>query len=236
MLALAEAGKNIKIVMGRTKAEDKLNTYIEHTYLKPDATKQIIERLCEEAKENEFYGVCIPPYFIPTAKKKLDGTKIKIITVIGFPMGYSTTYGKAEEAKRAIQDGADELDMVMNIAAFKSGDLAYVKKDIQGLSDVCRLSGKTLKVIIETGLLSEKEIISICNICEDAGVAFIKTSTGMNGVGVSLNAVRIIKENLHKKTGIKASGGISDGEFARELIKAGASRIGSSSSVNLVNS
>ena len=233
MLALVEAEKNIKIVMEQTNYID-LAKYIEHTLLKPDANKDDIKKLCTEAIENHFHGVCVPPYYVRLAKEFIKTESVKVITVIGFPFGYQTKGTKVEETKKVIEDGADEIDMVVNIAAFKSDDLNYVREDIESIATLCRLKNKALKVIIETCLLSPEEITKICGLVCDVGVDFIKTSTGFNGEGATVENVKLIRQSSTTKIKIKAAGGIKTRKFAEELIKAGADRIGTSSGISIV--
>jgi deoxyribose-phosphate aldolase len=169
--------------------------------------------------------------FCAVGKKK---NPIKIITVIGFPLGYSTVASKVEEAKKAIISGADEVDMVMNIAAFKSGDFVTVLNDIQAVTTACHLQNKVIKVIIETAYLNEEEIEKACRLCVDCEVDFVKTSTGFATSGATIEAVELMRKILPAKTKIKAAGGIRDIAFAEALIKAGASRLGTSASLNLI--
>jgi deoxyribose-phosphate aldolase len=207
---------------------------IEHTNLKANCTKEDVIKLCEEALGYHFYGVCVSPYYVQLAKKELAKSNVKIITVVGFPMGYSTVAAKVEEAKKAIISGADEVDMVMNIAAFKSGDYATVQNDIQAVTTACHLQNKQIKVIIETAYLNDEEIDKACRICIDCEVDFVKTSTGHAGEGASVEATKLIRGILPPKMKIKASGGIKDASFAHELILAGANRIGTSSSLTII--
>ncbi len=208
-----------------------LATYIEHTNLKADCTAQDIIKLCNEAETFDFYGVCVPPYFVQLAKKTLKKPEIKIITVIGFPFGYGAVSSKVEETKKAINSGANEVDMVLNIAAFKSGDLTAVQNDVQSVVTACHLQNRKVKVIIETGYLNTEEIKVLCKICADCEVDFVKTSTGFAPEGATVEKVKIMRKNLPQKIKIKASGGIKDKSFAIALIEAGASRIGTSSGV-----
>src|ERR1041384_3600482 len=173
-----------------------LKTHIEHTNLKPDCTQQDVIKLCEEAVENEFCGVCVSPYFVQLAKKTIKKSPVKIITVVGFPLGYSTVAAKVEETKKAIISGADEIDMVMNIAAFKSGDYATVQNDIQAVTTACHLQNKQIKVIIETAYLSAAEIEKACSICMDCQVDFVKTSTGLAGKGATVEDIKLIRSIL----------------------------------------
>ena len=198
--------------------------FIDHTLLKPDATEEMIENLCNEAKKYNFYAVCINPYYVKLAK---------IATVIGFPLGANTGKIKALEAEESIKDGADELDMVINIAALKNKDYDKVKEDIEEV--VKKAKGNALvKVIIETCLLTEDEKVRACNLSLEAGANFVKTSTGFNGKGATVEDIRLIKSVVGDKMKIKASGGIRDYETAIKMIEAGANRIGASSSVKIV--
>jgi deoxyribose-phosphate aldolase len=207
---------------------------IEHTNLKPDCTKEEIIQLCNEAITHGFYGICISPYFVQLAKKSIVKKAIKIITVVGFPLGYSTVGAKVEEAKKAIISGADEIDMVMNIAAFKSGDMQTVQNDIQSVVTVCHLQNKKVKVIIETAYLSDEEIIRACKVCVDCEVDFVKTSTGFASVGAEPRTVKLMRANLPSKIKIKAAGGIKTNKQALELLLAGADVLGCSNSLKII--
>ena len=211
-----------------------LASYIESTNLKPDATIQDIQALCEEAIENEFYGVCVSPYYVQAAKKALKKAPVKIVTVVGFPFGYSTTSAKVEETKKAIISGADEIDMVINISAMKSEDYAAVQNDIQAVITACHLQNKICKVIIETALLTEEEIVKVCRMCIDADADFVKTSTGFALAGATVEAVELLRKTLPAKVKIKAAGGIKDSTFANALVEAGANRLGTSSGKILI--
>lgn len=212
----------------------ELAPYIEHTILSPDCTVKEIENLCREAKKHQFVAVCIPPYYVKDAVKFLEGTKVKVVTVVGFPMGYSHTPAKVEEVKRAVDEGADEVDVVVNICAIKNKNWHFVKNDVESMTMAAHLRGKIVKVILETGLLDRQEIAKMCEICNNIGVDYVKTSTGVNGGGASVDIVRFLKKNLAGKVKIKASGGIRDKEKATKLIDAGADRIGSNSSLDLI--
>lgn len=221
------------------KTNDKpagLNGYIEHTVLKQDTTRADVVKLCEEAVEHQFLAVCVPPFFVDDAVKALKGSKVKVVTVIGFPMGYTYTSVKVEEAKWAVEKGADELDMVVNLAAFRSGDINYVKNDIDSVATIARINNKKLKVIIESGILTDEEITALCKICADVGVDMVKTSTGFAAAGASAEHVKLMRTILPAKTGIKASGGIRDKAFTEELIAVGATRIGTSSGIKIMES
>lgn len=213
-----------------------LATYIEHTILKPDCVEADIDKVCTEAVEHSFQGVCVPPTYVSRAARLLQGKKSNVITVIGFPMGYNLTPVKVEEARKAIDEGASEIDMVMNLSAFKSKNYKAVQKDIESVADFTHLHNKLVKVIIETGLLTDEEIRKACNIAAKSGADFLKTSTGFNGAGASVNAIKIMRDVLPKKIKIKASGGVRDRKFAIDLVEAGADRIGTSAGVNIVTS
>ncbi len=222
--------------MMETMESISLAGFIESTNLKPDATQQDIINLCTEAMENEFYGVCVSPYFVQLAKKTIKKSPVKIITVVGFPFGYSTTSAKVEETKKAIISGADEMDMVINIAALKSGDHATVLNDIQAVVTACHLQNKICKVIIECSLLTETEMQHVCRMCVDSDCDFVKTSTGYALHGATVENVTWLRKYLPAKIKIKAAGGIKTNPFAHELIQAGATRIGTSSGKLILDS
>jgi deoxyribose-phosphate aldolase len=211
-----------------------LNSLIEHTNLKPDATKEDIVKLCEEAVEHGFAAVCVSPYYVQLAKKTLKKAPVKIVTVVGFPFGYSATSSKVEETKKAIMSGADEIDMVMNISALKAGDKAGVLNDIQAVVTACHLQNKICKVIIETAYLSDAELEQVCRFCIDADADYVKTSTGYAATGATVEAVQKMRKILPAKIKIKASGGIRDTDFAKLLVEAGASRLGTSSGTSII--
>ena len=204
----------------------ELNKYIEHTNLKNTATLKNIEKLCNEAIKYNFAAVCVYPYYVRLAKELLKDTNIEVCTVVGFPTGLSTREAKVYEAIDAISKGADGIDMVINISALKNKDYEYIKEEIEEIRDA--IDGKTLKVIVETNLLTDKEIIKMTEICNETYVNYIKTCTGFNG-GVSIDQVDIINKHKNELLEIKASGGIKNKEFLEELIDNGVSRIGTSS-------
>ncbi len=212
----------------------ELNKYIDHTNLKATANIRDIEKLCDEAIQYKFASVCVHPYYVSLAYELLKDTNINVCTVIGFPLGQNTTSTKAYEAIEAIHNGADEIDMVINIAALKNGDYDYVKDEIEEIRD--SIDGKTLKVIIETCYLTEQEIIKMTQICSDTFVNFIKTSTGFGTRGASLEDIKIINQNKNEILEIKASGGIKNYEQANQMIEAGVTRIGTSSGIEIVTS
>lgn len=207
--------------------------YIDHTFLKPDASFSDIQKLVAEAIEYKFFSVCVNPCYVATCAELLKGTSVKVCTVIGFPLGATSTAVKAFETKKAIDDGADEIDMVINIGALKSKKFLLVEDDI---SEVVKAANdKVVKVIIETALLTDEEIVKASQLSEEAGAHFVKTSTGFNGPGATLEGVKLMGSAITNKMRIKASGGIRDYETAMKFIAAGASRLGTSSGVSIVN-
>jgi deoxyribose-phosphate aldolase len=213
----------------------KINNYIEHTLLKPEATLSQIENLAKEAIDNDFLGICINPVHLKAAKTFLKNSNVKLVTVIGFPLGANNTAVKVFEAKQAIEDGADELDMVINVGALKAKDYEFVENDIKSVAKAC--DGKILKVILETDLLEKDEIIEASKICVKAGANFVKTSTGFvkNGVGAKVEDVKLMAETVTPfGLKVKASGGIKTKQSALALIEAGASRLGTSSGIQIV--
>ncbi|HVF97863.1 MAG TPA: deoxyribose-phosphate aldolase [Flavisolibacter sp.] len=211
-----------------------LAQYIDHSVLKNTTTVADVAKVCEEAIEYRFAAVCIPPFFVQEAKRLIDGSAVKLATVIGFPFGYHHYKTKAEETTIALNEGAEELDMVMNVAAFKSNDLAYLETEISVVSKLTSEAGKTLKVIIESGILSDEEIIRCCNLYEQFAVQFLKTSTGYADKGASVESVKLMRKHLPDRIQIKASGGIRTAEFARQLVDAGATRLGCSAGIAIV--
>lgn len=210
-----------------------LNRMIDHTLLKPDATEEDVKKLCMEAKEYEFSSVCVNPYYVKLAKEELKSTNVNIATVIGFPLGSTTSEVKAFEAKKSVENGADELDMVINIGALKSKKYDVVKNDISAV--VKEAEGNALvKVIIETCLLDNEEKIKACELSKEAGADFVKTSTGFSTGGAVKEDVLLMKKTVGEKLGIKASGGVRDYKKAMEMIDAGASRIGASAGIKIV--
>ena len=224
---------NTNNVVGDIKSPADLAKYIDHTLLKPDATKKDFDRLIEEAKEFKFWSVCVNSSWVPYVAKKLRGTGIKVTAVVGFPLGSMDSRSKAFEARNAIEEGASEIDMVMNIGALKSGDLKLVEEDIRAVRRACR-SNTILKVILETGLLTDDEKVIACQIAKNAGADFVKTSTGFGKGGATVHDIALMRRTVGPKMGVKASGGIRTFEDAVAMIKAGATRIGASSSVAIV--
>ncbi|MDQ2718423.1 MAG: deoxyribose-phosphate aldolase [Bacteroidota bacterium] len=208
--------------------------YIDHTLLKPTATWAEIENLCKEAMEYQFAAVCVPPLYVKKAKEILTDTTVKTSTVIGFPFGYSAIEAKVAEIVLAIVDGADELDMVINISAIKNNDWTFIASEINTIMPLIKNKNKVIKVIIESGILTDDEIIKCCDIYGAAGVGYVKTSTGYAEKGTSIHAVQLIRTHLSDAVKIKASGGIKSYSFAKNLIDAGADRLGCSSSIQIV--
>jgi len=212
----------------------KLNQHLESTLLKPTVTEREIDFLIAEAIDTQFIGVCVPPFWVKKVKRELTEQDIQVVTVIGFPFGYEATETKVEEAKTAIQNGADELDVVWSQTAFHSG-MSWPKIELAQLAKVCHESERILKVIIETAYLSPAQIREACLICQDAGADFVKTSTGYAPYGARVEDISLMREVLPSTIGIKASGGIKTLEQALALIQAGADRLGTSSAKFLMD-
>ena len=211
-----------------------LAKYIDHTLLKPDATEADIDELCAEAIEYGFASVCVNPSWVKRAATNVRGSDVKVASVIGFPLGATPPEIKAMEARRAIRDGADEIDMVINIGALKSGDHDLVRKDIAKVSDACHETRALNKVIIETSLLNDEEKVMASHLAHLAKADFVKTSTGFAGGGATVHDVLLMRETIGPKMGIKASGGVRNREDAEEMIAAGATRIGASAGIAIV--
>lgn len=206
---------------------------IDHTLLKPEATKSQIQSLCEEAREYSFASVCVNPTWVKYAADLLQGSDVKVCTVIGFPLGATTPETKAFETKNAIENGAEEVDMVINIGALKSGDLELVEQDILAVTNAAK--GKAItKVIIETCLLTEEEKIRACELAVKAGTDYVKTSTGFSTGGATVEDIALMRKTVGPNIGVKASGGVRSPEDAQQMIEAGATRIGASSGVKIV--
>ncbi|WP_373819278.1 deoxyribose-phosphate aldolase [Glaesserella sp.] len=210
----------------------ELSRFIDHTALTAEKTEQDIIQLCEEALEHHFYSVCINSAYIPLAKQKLAGSDVKICTVVGFPLGANLPVVKAFETQEAIKAGAQEIDMVINIGLIKSAKWQAVEEDIRTVLQAC--NGVPLKVILETCLLTKAEIVQACEICKALNVAFVKTSTGFNKGGATVEDVALMKQTVGS-IGVKASGGVRDTETALAMITAGATRIGASAGIAIVN-
>ena len=211
-----------------------LSRFIEHTNLSPTITIKDIDQLVAEAKQYNFLGVCVPPFWVKRAKREIGSDTILLVTVAGFPLGYNMTETKLDEMKRAIDNGADELDVVWNVSSFKTG-IPWTKIEIAKCSKLAHDHQKIVKVIIETAYLSQEEIVTATKICCDAGVDYVKTSTGFAPAGATVEHILLIKSAIIPGVGIKASGGIKTKAQAIEMISAGASRIGTSSGIMIVS-
>jgi deoxyribose-phosphate aldolase len=214
-------------------SKQKINQYIDHTILKPESTREQVIEICKEAKENGFASVCINTCFTKLVAEQLKGTEVKTCVTVGFPLGCNSTKTKVFEAKDAIDDGANEVDMVINVGVLKSGDVDYVKNEISEIVQATK--GKAiLKVILETCLLSDEEIIEVCKISKEVGADFVKTSTGFNSAGATIEHIKLMRITVGEEMGIKAAGGIRSYEKAIAMIEAGATRVGASSSLKII--
>jgi deoxyribose-phosphate aldolase len=211
-----------------------LASAIESTLLKVEATVEDIHRLCDEAAELALGAVCVPPYWVKEARRRLDTTHTLVVSVAGFPLGYSATTAKAEEIKRLVNDGCDEVDLVAPVTAIKNGHWSFVSNEINSLAQITHLKDRPLKLIIEMGMLSPEEIRETCRIAEEAKVDYIKTSTGMLAPGPSVEDIRFLRSILHTDTRIKASAGIRTRQLAMDLLAAGADRLGTSSAAAIL--
>lgn len=205
---------------------------IDHTLLSPDATRERVARLCQEAQEYGFASVCVNPGWVSLASRFLQNSEVKVCTVIGFPLGATTALTKVMETRDAIANGADEIDMVLNIGALKSGDEDWVREDIRSV--VKAADGRVVKVILETGLLTDEEKVKASLLAKEAGASFVKTCTGFGPGSATVEDIALLRKTVGKEMGIKASGGVKDYETARQMIEAGATRIGTSSGVAIV--
>jgi len=220
--------------VGNALSDKSLAHKIDHTLLKPEATPDEIKLLCEEAKKYNFASVCVMPGFVSLCKDLLKGTEVKVCTVIGFPLGSTTTEVKRFEAEQALSNGAEELDMVINIGQLKQGNYDYVFSDVNQIVLAVKKKNATCKVILETALLTDEEKIKACLICKKAGADFVKTSTGFSKGGATVGDVALMKYVVGSSVGVKASGGIRSREDAEKMIASGADRIGASASVKIV--
>lgn len=208
--------------------------YIDHTILKAATVMSDVKKLCSEATEYHFAAVCVPPPFVKTSKKLLTGSEVQVSTVVGFPLGYSNARAKLAEVQQALSDGADELDVVINLSALKNGSWSYLESEMDLLLHPVHEGHKIVKVIIESGILTDEEIIKCCEIYAKVGVDYLKTSTGYAETGATLKAVQLLRANLPSTIKIKASGGIRSYESAIEYILAGADRIGCSAGIEIM--
>lgn len=214
---------------------NKLNRFLESTLLNPTMTGNDVDLLVREAIEEQFVGVCVPPFWLKKVLREIGEEQIQLVTVIGFPFGYTDTATKVFETREAIRQGADELDLVWSQTAYHSG-MNWPKIEIAQIAKICHEEERILKVIVETANLDSKQLIEACLICQDAGADFVKTSTGYASAGAKVEDIKLMRENLSSSVGIKASGGIKTLDFALDLIKAGADRIGTSSAKALMDS
>lgn len=212
----------------------ELASFIDHTLLKPDATESQIDQLCEEARRFSFASVCVNPTWVQRAHAHLRGTSVAVCSVVGFPLGAGTPDVKAFEARRAIFDGAGEIDMVLNIGALKSGHDSLVRRDIDAVVAACHESRVITKVIIEAVLLTDEEKVKACTLAKEARADFVKTSTGFASGGATVEDVALMRRVVGSRMGVKAAGGIKDSEITRRMIEAGASRVGASAGVKIV--
>jgi deoxyribose-phosphate aldolase len=227
-------GVRFGLTGAESEAAREVARYIDHTLLKADATREEILKVCEEGVRYGFASVCINPTWVREAACALRGSGVKVCTVIGFPLGANVPDAKAYEARRAIFDGASELDMVINLGALKSGDHDLVSRDIKGIVEVAHEVGYICKVIIETALLTDDEKVSACLIAKEAGADFVKTSTGFSSGGATAADVALMRRAVGGQMGVKASGGVRDLKQAQDMIRAGATRIGASVGVKIV--
>jgi deoxyribose-phosphate aldolase len=229
-----EAGAVRLGVHASAGAADGVSAMIDHTLLKPDATRADIEKLCREAAEFHFATVCVNPTWVATAAALLRGSGVGVCSVVGFPLGATTADVKHYETRRAIFDGATEIDMVINIGALKSGDLRTVERDIDAVVEPCRQCGTTSKVIIEAALLTDDEKIAACTLSKAAGADFVKTSTGFASGGATAADVALMRRVVGAEMGVKAAGGVRDLEGLKAMVAAGATRVGASAGVRIV--
>jgi len=231
---LANGASRVSYQGDAAEVPGDLHRYIDHTLLRPDANASQIDRLCSEAIEHDFPAVCVNPTWVRRCAGNLRGSSVKVAAVIGFPLGASLTEVKAIEARRAIRDGAGEIDMVMNIGALKSGDYPAVQRDMAAVTDACRESGVLSKVIIEAALLTDSEKVIASQLAAAAKADFVKTSTGFGPGGATVFDVALMREAVGGKLGVKAAGGVRTAEDVEELVAAGATRVGASAGVAIV--
>ena len=210
-----------------------INKLIDHTLLKQDAAPEAVLALCEEAKRYDFMSVCVNPAYVPLASEALKGSDVKVCTVVGFPLGMNLTKTKIEETQLCIAHGATEIDMVINVGMLKAGHDEYVYNEIKELKNVC--GSLILKVIIESCLLTDEEIVRVCKLAKEAGADFVKTSTGFSTGGATTHAVKLMRETVGPEMGVKASGGVRTKEDLEAMVEAGASRIGTSNGCKIIN-
>lgn len=214
---------------------DALAQMIDHTLLKPDATPEQVEQLCDEAREHHFATVCVNPIYVPLAAEKLAGTDVGVCSVVGFPLGATPTAAKVCETEIALAQGATEIDMVLPIGLLKAGREEAVRADVAAVAAVCHAQGAHLKVIIETALLTDEEKVTACRLVKEGGADFVKTSTGFAKSGAVVEDVALMRRTVGPEMGVKAAGGIRDYETALAMIEAGATRLGASSGIAIIS-
>lgn len=219
---------------GHLLNKQEIARLIDHTLLKPQATPSQIEKLCDEARDCGFAAVCINPVYVALAVQRLEGSEVDVCTVAGFPLGATTTRAKVSEARQSLADGATEVDMVLHVGAVKAGDHDSVREDIAALVQVCHEGGALLKVIIEAVLLDNDEKVAACRLAQAAGADFVKTSTGFAGGGATVEDVHLMRQTVGPNMGVKAAGGVRSYDDAILMVDAGASRIGASAGVRIV--
>lgn len=229
-----DAGASRVGVLATGGAPEGVASMIDHTLLKADATRQEIEHLCREASQFKFATVCVNPAWVATAARLLNGSGVGVCSVVGFPLGATTGDVKAYETRRAIYDGAREIDMVINVGALKSGDLRVVERDIEAVASTCRECGALSKVIIEAALLTDDEKITACTLAKAAGADFVKTSTGFGPGGATAADVALMRRVVGAEMGVKAAGGVRDLDGLKAMVAAGATRVGASAGVKIV--
>jgi deoxyribose-phosphate aldolase len=217
-----------------TKIDPSIAAMIDHTILKPDATRADVVKICREARQYNFASVCVNPYWVPLVKAELSGSPVKVCTVVGFPLGATSTEAKVAETAAALRSGAQEIDMVINVGALRSGDTDAVKADIREVVKVAHAAGAIVKVILETALLDDNQKAIACTLCKLAGADFVKTSTGFAASGATAHDIALMRQIVGPEMGVKASGGIRTLSDFRAMAAAGASRIGASASVKIV--
>ena len=232
---VSEGASRISYQGNGAEVPTDLAAFIDHTLLKPEATAGDIDRLCDEARSFGFAAVCVNPVWVKRAAQNLRGSAVKVASVVGFPLGANTPEIKAMEARRALRDGAREIDMVINIGALKGGKHELVRRDIAGVSDACREVGALNKVIIETAYLTDEEKVIACRLAVAGRAHYVKTSTGFGPGGATVFDVALMREVVGAKVGVKAAGGIHTAAEVREMITAGATRIGASAGVRIVS-
>jgi len=226
--------ERITSTLGGIPKDPDIASLIDHTLLKPDATPDQIAQLCYEARKYGFASVCINPGHVKLCADLLRGTNVKVCTVIGFPLGATSPQAKVYETETALRDGATEIDMVINIGALKGGDYTWVARDIQGVVETAHAAGAIVKVIIETSLLTDEEKIKGCLLSKEAGADFVKTSTGFAGGGATVEDVALMRRVVGPEMGVKASGGVKSFEDAKSMVAAGATRLGASAGVKII--